>query len=550
MTMTPVPRPISEVASDLGIAPDHLVPYGNDKAKIRLEAREAADRPPGKLVLVSAITPTSAGEGKTTTSIGLAQGMAKLGHQVSLALREPSLGPTFGLKGGATGGGKSVLVPTADINLHFTGDFHAITSANNLLSAMVDNSVYHKNQLKIDARRVLWRRVMDLNDRALRNVVVGLGGKLQGVPRETGFDITAASEVMAVLCLAEDADDLRERLGRLLVAFTFKDEPVTAKEIGAVGAMVVLLKDALMPNLVQTGEGVPALVHGGPFANIAHGCNSVIATKMALAHSDWVITEAGFGFDLGAEKFFDIKCTSAGLDTAAVVLVATVRALKRHGGVLKADLDRSDPAAVERGLGNLRKHIENIRAFGEKPVVALNKFHTDTEDEIGIVRQACEEMGAPFAVSDIFARGGDGGTELAETLVAHAEHKEAPFKPLYDWSEPIKAKIDRVARIMYGASDVAYSKPAERELKRIEKFGYAGLPICMAKTPTSLSDDPKLAGRPQDFEVTVRNFVVSAGAGFVVPLLGDIMRMPGLPSTPQATRMDLKDGEVEGLLGG
>ena len=550
MSMTPVPRPITDVASDLGISPEYLVPYGNDKAKIRLEARAASQRPPGKLVLVSAITPTSAGEGKTTTSIGLAQGMAKLGHQVSLALREPSLGPTFGMKGGATGGGKSVLVPTADINLHFTGDFHAITSANNLLSAMVDNSIYHRNPLRIDARRVLWRRVVDLNDRALRNVVVGLGGKLQGVPRETGFDITAASEVMAVLCLAEDADDLRDRLGRLLVAFTFKDEPVTAKEIGAVGAMVVLLKDALMPNLVQTGEGVPALVHGGPFANIAHGCNSVIATKMAMAHSDWVITEAGFGFDLGAEKFFDIKCTSAGLDTAAVVLVATVRALKRHGGVLKADLDHADPAAVERGLDNLRKHIENIRAFGEKPVVALNKFHTDTDDEIAVVRQACEEMGAPFAVSDIFARGGEGGTELAETLVAHAEHKESPFKPLYDRTEPIKAKVDRVARIMYGASNVTYTKPAERELKRIEKFGYADLPICMAKTPTSLSDDPKVAGRPQDFEITVRNFVVAAGAGFVVPLLGDIMRMPGLPSTPQATRMDLVDGEVEGLLGG
>jgi len=550
MTMTPVPRPIAEVASDLGIAPEFLVPYGNDKAKIRLEAREKSGRPPGKLVLVSAITPTSAGEGKTTTSIGLAQGMAKLGHRVSLALREPSLGPTFGLKGGATGGGKSVLVPTADINLHFTGDFHAITAANNLLAAMVDNSIYHRNPLKIDARRVLWRRVVDLNDRALRNVVVGLGGKLQGVPRETGFDITAASEVMAVLCLAEDADDLRERLGRLLVGFTFQDEPVTAKDIGAVGAMVVLLKDALMPNLVQTGEGVPALVHGGPFANIAHGCNSVIATKMALAHTDWVITEAGFGFDLGAEKFFDIKCSSAGLDTAAVVLVATVRALKRHGGVLKADLDRTDPAAVERGLANLRKHIENIRAFGEKPVVALNKFHIDTEDEIRVVRQACDEMGAPFAVSDIFAQGGDGGTELAETLVAHAEHGESRFKPLYDWSEPIKAKIDRVARTMYGASDVAYTKPAERELKRIEKFGYGGLPVCMAKTPTSLTDDPKLAGRPLDFEITVRGFVVSAGAGFVVPLLGDIMRMPGLPVTPQATRMDLVDGEVEGLLGG
>ena len=454
------------------------------------------------------------------------------------------------MKGGATGGGKSVLVPTADINMPFTGAVHAITSANNLLAAMVDNNIYHRNPLRIDARRVLWRRVIDLNDRALRNVVVGLGGKLQGVPRETGFDITAASEIMAVLCLSEDADDLRERLGRLLVAFTFRDEPVTAKDIEAVGAMVVLLKDALMPNLVQTGEGVPALVHGGPFANIAHGCNSVIATKMALAHSDWVITEAGFGFDLGAEKFFDIKCTSAGLDTAAVVLVATVRALKRHGGTAKDDLDDPDPAAVERGLGNLRKHIENIRAFGEKPVVALNKFHTDTDDEIAVVRQACEEMGAPFAVSDIFANGGEGGKELAETLVAHAEHKDSPFKPLYDWSEPIKAKIDRVARTMYGASDVTYTKPAERELKRIEKFGYAGLPICMAKTPTSLSDDPKVAGRPQDFEVTVRNFIVSAGAGFVVPLLGDIMRMPGLPRVPQATRMDLVDGEIEGLLGG
>ena len=353
-----------------------------------------------------------------------------------------------------------------------------------------------------------------------------------------------------MLCLAEDADDLRERLSRLLVAFTFDDEPVTAQDIGAVGAMVVLLKDALMPNLVQTGEGVPALVHGGPFANIAHGCNSVIATKMALAHSDWVITEAGFGFDLGAEKFFDIKCTSAGLDTAAVVLVATVRALKRHGGVAKADLETADPAAVERGLGNLRKHIENIRAFGEKPVVALNRFHSDSEEEMAVVRQACEEMGAPFAVSDIFAHGGEGGVELAETLIAHHEQHQSPFKPLYDRSEPIKAKIERVARTMYGASGVNYTGPAERELKRLERFGYDKLPICMAKTPTSLTDDPKLAGRPLDFEITVRGFVVSAGAGFVVPLLGDIMRMPGLPRIPQATRMDLVDGEVEGLLGG
>jgi formate--tetrahydrofolate ligase len=525
------------------------VAYGDDKAKIRPEARDNG-RPPGRLVLVSAITPTSAGEGKTTTSIGLAQGMAKIGKKVCLALREPSLGPTFGLKGGATGGGKSVLVPTADINLHFTGDFHAITSANNLLAAIVDNHIYHGKKPRIDSRRVLWRRVIDLNDRALRHIVIGLGGKLQGVPRETGFDITPASEVMAVLCLAEDAEDLRTRLARLLVAFTYRNEPVNAADLEAVGAMMVLLRDALMPNLVQTGEGVPAMVHGGPFANIAHGCNSVIATKMAMAHSDWVITEAGFGFDLGAEKFFDIKCVSAGLDPAAVVLVATVRALKRHGGVPKSELDEPNPEAVERGLGNLRKHVESIRAFGETPVVALNKFSNDTPDEIAVVRQACEEMGAPFAVSDIFDKGGEGGIELAEVLVHHAEKASGPFRPLYDWSEPVKVKIGKIARTMYGASEIAYTKPAERQLKRIEELGYDNLPICMAKTPTSLTDDPKLAGRPTDFSITVRDFVVAAGAGFVVPLLGDIMRMPGLPVTPQASRMDLVDGEVTGLLGG
>lgn len=549
MSPTPVPRPIGEVAADLGVRPEHLVPYGDDKAKIRPEARDNG-RTPGKLVLVSAITPTSAGEGKTTTSIGLAQGMAKIGKQVCLALREPSLGPTFGLKGGATGGGKSVLVPTADINLHFTGDFHAITSANNLLASIVDNHIYHGKKPRIDSRQVLWRRVIDLNDRALRHVVIGLGGRLQGVPRETGFDITPASEIMAVLCLAEDADDLRARLARLLVAFTYRNEPVTAADLEAVGAMMVLMRDALMPNLVQTGEGVPAMVHGGPFANIAHGCNSVIATKMAMAHSDWTITEAGFGFDLGAEKFFDIKCVSAGLNPAAVVLVATVRALKRHGGVPKAELEKTNPQAVERGLGNLRKHVESIRAFGETPVVALNKFGGDTPDEIGTVREACQAMGAPFAVSDIFDKGGDGGIELAETLVHHAEKAPGPFRPLYDWSEPVKNKIGKIARTMYGASEIAYTAPAERQLKRIEELGYDNLPVCMAKTPTSLSDDPTLAGRPTDFGITVRDFVVSAGAGFVVPLLGDIMRMPGLPVTPQASRMDLENGEVKGLLGG
>ena len=549
MSTTPVPRPITEVAQKLGIDQRNLVPYGDDMAKVRLGALDSG-RPPGKLILVSAITPTSAGEGKTTTSIGLAQGLAKIGESVCLALREPSLGPTFGMKGGATGGGKSVVVPTADINLHFTGDFHAITSANNILASLVDNHIYHGKKPRIDSRQVIWRRVIDLNDRALRHVVIGLGGRLQGVPRETGFDITAASEIMAVLCLAEDADDLRQRLARLLVAFTFRGEPVTAAELEAVGSMMVLLKDALMPNLVQTGESVPAFIHGGPFANIAHGCNSVIATKMALAHADWTITEAGFGFDLGAEKFFDIKCVSADLDTAAVVLVATVRALKRHGGVDKADLDKPDSAAVERGLGNLLKHIESIRAFGETPVVALNKFASDNSEEIEVVRKACEEVGAPFAVAEHFERGGEGGVELAKTVVEHAEKTTKHFQPLYDWSEPVKTKIEKVASTMYGAGEITYTKLAEHSLKRIEDLGYDKMAVCIAKTPTSLTDDPTLTGRPEGFEITVRDIFVSAGAGFVVPLLGDIMRMPGLPKTPQATRMDLVDGEIVGLLGG
>ena len=541
-------RPITEVAHDLGVEPSHVLPYGNDKAKVRLEARNNG-RTKGRLVLVSAITPTSAGEGKTTTSIGLAQGLAKIGESVCLALREPSLGPTFGRKGGATGGGKSIVVPTADINLHFTGDFHAITSANNLLAAMLDNHVHFRREPLIDPREVLWRRVVDLNDRALRHIVVGLGGRFQGVPRETGFDITPASEVMAILCLAEDEDDLRRRLGNILVGFTYTGEPVTAEDLGAVGAMMVLLRDAMMPNLVQTVEGVPAFIHGGPFANIAHGCNSVIATKMAMAHADWTVTEAGFGFDLGAEKFFDIKCTKAGLDTAAVVLVATVRALKRHGGVGRDDLESPDPAAVERGLGNLHKHIGNIRTFGEVPVVALNRFHTDTDEEIEVVRRACEEDGAPFAVTDHFAQGGEGAKDLARTLVEYAEEHPSPFHPLYDNDEPIKDKIEKVATQMYGAGSVHYTKQAEKQLARIRELGYTGLPVCMAKAPTSLTDDPTIAGRPEGFPVTVRGFELSAGAGFVIPLLGDVMRMPGLPREPQAEHMDLVDGGIEGLLG-
>ena len=546
MSPNHTPRPIAEVARDLGIDPRHVVPYGDDKAKIRLAAR----RPPGRLVLVSALTPTGAGEGKTTTSIGLAQGLARIGEQVCLALREPSLGPTFGMKGGATGGGRSVLVPTEDINLHFTGDFHAITAAHNLLASLLDNHIHQGNSLGIDPRRVWWRRVLDVNDRALRQIIVGLGGPLEGVPRETGFDITAASEVMAVLCLAEDADDLRSRLSRLVVALSLDGKPVTAADLQAVGSMMVLLKDALLPNLVQTGEGVPAFVHGGPFANIAHGCNSVIATKMALAHADWVVTEAGFAFDLGAEKFFDIKCRSAGLDTAAVVLVATVRALKRHGGTGKDGLAVPDPAAVERGLDNLKKHIESVRIFGETPIVALNRFGTDSDEEVDVVRRACAELGVPLAVADHFARGGEGAVELARAVVEHAEPSSKPFTPLYELSEPIKVKMDKIARAMYGAREVAWTAAAERDLKMIQKLGREDLPLCVAKTPTSLSDDPAIVGRPRDFVVTVRRVILAAGAGYIVPLLGDIIRMPGLPASPQASRMDLVDGRVEGLLGG
>ncbi len=540
------PRPILEVADSLGLDRRFLVPYGDDKAKIRLDAR-AAGRPPGRLILVSALTPTGAGEGKTTTSIGLAQGLARIGRKACLALREPSLGPTFGMKGGATGGGRSTLVPAEDINLHFTGDFHAITAAHNLLAAILDNHLHQGNALNIDSRRVLWKRVMDVNDRSLRKVMVGLGGPLEGVPRESSFDITAASEIMAVLCLATSFDDLRARLSRLLVALTPKQEPVTAADLGAVGAMMVLLKDAILPNLVQTVEGVPAIVHGGPFANIAHGCNSILATQMALAYADWVVTEAGFAVDLGGEKFFDIKCRTAGLDVAAVVVVATVRALKRHGGVDKASLAAPDPDAVGRGLGNLEKHLESIRAFGKTPIVALNRFGTDSAEEIDVVRKACAAVGAPFAVSDIFEKGGDGGIEMAETVVAHAD--SAPIRPLYEWSEPFKVKMEKIARQMYGARNVIYAPSAEKDLKLIQKLGGDGLPICVAKTQSSLSDNPNVVGRPEGFDITVRNVVMAAGAGFVVPLLGDILRMPGLPAVPQAVHMDVVDGKVVGLLG-
>ena len=542
-------RDIHAVAESLGVDQRHLIPYGDDKAKVRLEATGSGGRS-GRLILVSAITPTASGEGKTTVSIGLAEGLHRLGESVCLALREPSLGPVFGRKGGATGGGRAVLHPAGDINLHFTGDLHAVTSANNLVAAVIDNHLHHGNRLGLDVRRMLWRRAIDLNDRALRHVVTGLAGRSHGVPRETGFDITAASEVMAILCLADGPEDLRRRLSRILVGITREGNAARAADLDAVGAMMVLLKDALLPNLVQSGAGVPALVHGGPFANIAHGCSSVLATKMGLSHADWTVTEAGFGFDLGAEKFFDIKCVSAGLDTAAVVLVATVRALKHHGGVAAQDLGQPDCDAVERGAANLRKHIENIRAFGEVPVVALNRFEGDTEEEIECARAVAEDAGAPFAVCDAYAAGAEGATELARLVVQHADLSENPFRPLYDWSDSVPAKLETIARTMYGAGEVVYTPRAERELKEIERLGYADLAVCVAKAPTSLSDDPRVFGRPEGFPVTVRGFEIAAGAGFVVALLADIMRMPGLPSSPSLERIDLVDGDPVGLMVG
>jgi formate--tetrahydrofolate ligase len=537
------PRPILEIGARLGLAESDLVSYGRDVAKVDLSVldrpRSAHDsaRSPGRLVLVSAITPTPAGEGKTTTSIGLADGLARLGESVCLALREPSLGPSLGLKGGAAGGGYAQVIPMERINLHFTGDFHAITSANNLLAALVDNHLYQGNALAIDSRRVLWRRVMDLNDRSLRQIVLGLGGSANGVPRESGFDITAASEVMAILCLAEGIEDLRERIDRILVAFDLAGEPVFAKAFGGTGAMLALLKDALQPNLVQTLEGTPAFVHGGPFANIAHGCNSVLATRMSLHQADWTITEAGFGFDLGAEKFFNIKCVGAGLDPAAVVLVATVRALKMHGGVKRGALSNSDAAAVERGLPNLEKHIESIRLFGEVPVVALNHFAADSAAEIEVVERCCASLGVPFAVSRHHAEGGAGAEALARTVIQHAEKRSRPFRPLYAWTDPVADKIEAVATKMYGARHVTYTKSAQKDLAEIERLGFAGLPVCIAK----------LRGRPRGFDITVRGIQINSGAGFLVVLTGDILRMPGMPVRPLAESIDVREGRIVGL---
>jgi formate--tetrahydrofolate ligase len=542
-------RPIKEIAAKLGVVEEDLMPYGNEITKVSLNALTRPRNRPGKprLILVSATTPTAAGEGKTTTSIGLAQAMHSMGESVCLALREPSLGPCLGVKGGATGGGYSQLVPVDRINLHFTGDFHAITTVNNLISASIDNHIFQGNDLNLDPRRIVWRRVMDMNDRSLRKIVIGLGGRMQGIPREGGFDITAASEIMAIFCLANDVDDLRARLDNILVGTTYDGKPVYLKELNITGAMMALLRDAIHPNLVQTLEGTPAFIHGGPFANIAHGCNSVFATRMAMQFADWTVTEAGFGFDLGAEKFFDIKCRSAGLDPDAVVVVTTVRALKLHGGKDKNTLDQPDLEAVRGGLENLDKHIESVAHFGKFPVVALNRFADDTDEEIAIIRERAEAHGVAFAETRHFAEGGKGSQDLAREVMKSVE-KNKPFTPLYDLDDTLYEKVHKVCKDMYGANDVAFSKEAEKDLIIIRSLGLSKLPICIAKAPSSLSDDPTLHGRPRDFQVTVRNVQVSAGAGFLIILTGDIMRMPGLPKRPKAERVELlADGSVIGV---
>lgn len=542
--------PIVEVAKKLNIKEEDIEMYGRYKAKLSMPLirRLEKDGKPGKLVLVTAITPTPAGEGKSTTTVGLAQGLAKINKDVIVALREPSLGPCMGVKGGAAGGGYSQVVPMEDINLHFTGDFHAITSAHMLLSAMVDNHVQQGNKLNIDPRRIVWKRVVDMNDRELRQIVVGLGGKAHGVPRQDGFDITVASEVMAILCLARDLHDLKERLSRIIVAYDYAGNPVTAGQIKAQGAMAALLKDAMKPNLVQTIENVPAIIHGGPFANIAHGCNSVMATKTAMRLADYTITEAGFGADLGAEKFFDIKCRYAGLKPDAVVLVATVRALKMHGGMNKKELATPNVEAVIKGLPNLEKHIENVKKYGVPLVVAINKFAQDTPEELEAVRAHCAKHGVNVALSDVFARGGEGGIDLAKEVVRLAEGGTADFKPIYPDEMSLKEKIETVAREIYGADGVNYSADAEKALADFERLGYGKLPVCMAKTQYSFSDDQNKLGRPTGFKVTIKNCRISAGAGFVVVLTGDIMTMPGLPPVPAAEKIDVSDdGVISGL---
>ena len=540
---------ITDVAAKLGISEDDIELYGKYKAKLSYDLiRRVKDKKDGKLILVTAITPTPAGEGKSTTTVGLAQGLAKLGKKVIVALREPSLGPCMGIKGGAAGGGYSQVVPMEDINLHFTGDFHAITSAHMLLAAMLDNHIQQGNALNIDPRRIAWKRVVDMNDRELRNIVVGLGGKAHGVPRQDGFDITVASEVMAILCLASSLHDLKERLAKIIVAYDYNGNPVTAGQIKAQGAMAALLKDAVKPNLVQTLENVPAIIHGGPFANIAHGCNSVMATQTGLKLADYTITEAGFGADLGAEKFFDIKCRYAGLKPDAAVIVATVRALKMHGGVPKTDLKTPNVEAVKKGLVNLEKHIENVKKFGVPCVVAINIFAQDTAEELEAVREHCAKHGVNVALSDVFAKGGEGGIDLTKEVIALADSGESKFAPIYPLDMSLKGKIETIAKEIYGADGVNYTKEADKALKEFEELGYGNLPICMAKTQYSFSDDPALLGRPSGFKITIRNCRIAAGAGFIVVLTGDVMTMPGLPKVPAAEKIDVTDdGVISGL---
>lgn len=546
-------KKITEIAAQLGIDNDDIEQYGQYKAKVSESLyKKLADKQDGKLILVTAINPTPAGEGKTTVSVGLTQAMAKIGKNAMLALREPSLGPVFGIKGGAAGGGYSQVVPMEDINLHFTGDMHAITAANNLICAMLDNHIQQGNVLKIDQRRVIFKRCLDMNDRALRNIIIGLGGKVNGVPREDSFQITVASEVMAILCLASDLNDLKRRIGNILVAYNINGEPVYVRDLGAQGAVTALMKDALKPNLVQTLENNPVFIHGGPFANIAHGCNSVRATKLALKLGDYCITEAGFGSDLGAEKFFDIKCRYAGLKPSCVVLVATIRALKYNGGVERADLANENVEALKKGIINLQTHIENMHKFGLPVVVAINRFHTDTEAEIEVIEQLCRKLGVEVSLTEIFAKGSAGGTDLAQKVCSTIEESEkagtVDFRPIYDEKLPIKEKVNTVATEIYRARGVVYTAQAEKSIAEVEKLGLDKLPVCIAKTQYSLSDNPKLLGKPENFDITVRDVKVSAGAGFIVVFTGDIMTMPGLPKQPAALKIDCdNDGNISGL---
>ena len=542
-------KPISDIAEKLGISADELEFYGKYKAKLPLSLlKKYENKEDGKLILVTAINPTPAGEGKTTVTVGLGEAMNRIGKKAVIALREPSMGPVFGIKGGAAGGGYAQVIPMEDINLHFTGDMHAITAANNLLCAIIDNHIQQGNELRIDPRRILFKRCLDMNDRALRNVVIGLGGKVNGVPREDGFMITVASEIMAILCLSSGIKDLKDRLGSILTAYTYDGTPVYARDLNAVGSMAALLKDAIKPNLVQTLENTPALMHGGPFANIAHGCNSVTATRLALKLGDYCITEAGFGADLGAEKFLDIKCRCAGLKPSCVVIVATIRALKYNGGVPKAKLSKENTVALKNGIVNLETHIENMRKYGLPVVVAINRFATDTEAEIETIEAFCKEKDVPVSLTEVFARGGEGGKELAEKVVETIETKEAHFKPIYDEKLSIKEKLNVLAKEIYRAGDVVFTSNAEKAISEIEKLGKDKLPICVAKTQYSLSDDPQKLGSPKGFTLTVRDVRLSAGAGFIVALTGDIMTMPGLPKQPAAYKIDVDDdGNVSGL---